>query len=461
MIEIRKYRVSLSTIILLLTIVFGNVAITEVRIMGVVPTYYRVIIPIIFIICTFWNKKIPSAIIIADGSCCSANKPFFIMGAAWLLYGFVSMFISPWSDIATGAKELIGIFLGILSVYSLITLCLRGQFNSIMNILKLILAAMIIIGYIELFTGWHMRTSMLSDPQYLEMIQKSYPDVDISTFSRNIATGIFYNPNDYCAFLTIMSPILLYYKKIYNITIKVLHIIGSGILFMLLLLNDSFICIISFLIGNIFYLIVSKASLKKWLSFIVIIGVVYIWGGVTINSIFQLLFEDTEIKMAKLYASLNSQMANMTNGTGSLMYRINTYTESVSEMLAQSKGLGLGAGSFTSYFSVVSDKLKMMANPHSLWIEILSQYGVIIFSIVVATFVYIFIKLYKMWRKTNGDQFIVIMAMGVCFIFASFAPSSFLKGTYYWIIFGLALGALSTIDLYLISEKKKIKRSKL
>ena len=157
----------------------------------------------------------------------------------------------------------------------------------------------------------------------------------------------------------------------------------------------------------------------------------------------QIISGGAEIQMASLNATFDAQLANMESGGGSLLYRINTYTISITETFTQSKGLGLGAGSFVNYFAANAESRKMMSNPHSLWVEIFSQYGIVIFVLVIAAFLFVFIELFRLMKRTDRHIPVMIMAMGICLIIACFAPSNFLGNSYYWIIFGLALGVIT------------------
>lgn len=429
--------------ITVITAVSGNFPIVDISIMGITPTYYRVLIPVLFIVCVFWNYRDYTRIILTKDRSAVANKVFFLMGTIWVLYGAVSVIVSPWSSFSSGAKELMGIVWGFLSIYVLITLCMQGQTGNILFIMKVVLAVSLILGYVEVFSGWHMTVSRLSDPIYIDLLSDLYPDTDINVFMHNIATGFFYNPNDYCAFISIMAPLCFYYKKESHPVIKFLHYAGMVMIFMMLLIDDSFICTIAFVLGILFYLVFAKASWKQWLVSVGVIAAVRLFGNFIINMISQIISGGAEIQMASLNATFDAQLANMESGGGSLLYRINTYTISITETFTQSKGLGLGAGSFVNYFAANAESRKMMSNPHSLWVEIFSQYGIVIFVLVIAAFLFVFIELFCLMKRTDRHIPVMIMAMGICLIIACFAPSNFLGNSYYWIIFGLALGVIT------------------
>ncbi|MDO4485127.1 MAG: hypothetical protein Q4C46_00880 [Bacillota bacterium] len=453
--NINDFKTSKMTVVAFLligTIIFGNFAIVEKFFLGVVPTYYRVIIPIMFFL--FFLKKNSSGLS-KEKTTKSVDivNVFYFVIVIWLIYGIISLILSPWTVFNDGLKELMCITLGLFSVYIIIELCERGQFKYMIVALKITICISLIIGYIEVFTGVHLSTSMLSDPMYLERLQQLYPQRNYSESFKYIATGFFYNPNDYCAFLSIFAPVLLYFDNFSSAVLKFMNYFSLALISMMLLIDDAIICIIALIISLLFYLIFDKAPIKRWVIIAVaffsprVIGNSVIWF---ITSIINKVTGNTivihDVDMSNVELAVAVQTENMAQETGSLFLRINTYVESIKEMFLNSKGLGLGAGSFSNFFGQISEDKNMMSNPHSLWIEILAQYGIIIFSMVVIVLIVIFIRLVLENKKHKNNGVILVMAMGISFIFASFAPSSFLKGTYYWILFGLALGLLSSTN---------------
>ena len=59
--------------------------------------------------------------------------------------------------------------------------------------------------------------------------------------------------------------------------------------------------------------------------------------------------------------------------------RFNTYGTAIKETFSSSFGLGFGPGSFSNYFGALNST-NLLLNPHSLWIEIFFQYGIIVFT---------------------------------------------------------------------------------
>lgn len=428
-------------------IVFGNYSIIDVRIIGVVLTYYRVFIPILFIFILI--KYILNKDYILDKYSDKLIKYTGIVMIFWIIYGCISLLISPWSVFDTGLKEIFNICLGGMVVCISIYLYNKNKFENIILTIKIIMLIMVFIGYIEILTGLHLNTSMISSPTYIEEVETIYAGEEIPSNVFYVATGIFYNSNDYCAFLSIFAPVFLYVKN-ENYLSKLLSNIMLFFIFLILLIDDAWICIISLFICLMFYLIFSRAHIFAYILAIISFLFARYFGKAIIdlnNNIMYKIFGNDifnhSITVSNIEKTLSIQVENASQQQGSLYYRINTYTEAIKEMFLHSKGLGLGAGSYQNYFADIAIKRDMVSNPHSLWIEILSQYGIIIFLLFVALMLLIIIKLFKQYLKNKSKSHVLVMSMGISFALASFAPSTFLTNSYYWIIIGIGIAMVS------------------
>ena len=117
-----------NTIFILTTIlsIFGTISIGDLRIFGMVITPYRIIIPILFLIC---------AIGYLNNLKCSNNE-FKILNRniiaitgifiIWIIYGTVQLFVIDGLNMTNGVKELFEICLGYAIVISLFIVIARG-----------------------------------------------------------------------------------------------------------------------------------------------------------------------------------------------------------------------------------------------------------------------------------------------------------------------------------------------
>jgi len=444
---------------LVLTMLFGNNTIMDIRILGIVPTFYRVLIPTLFVIMAWYNFKQDVRIVLTKEAEYKAVKLFFLVMVIWIVYGTVGMFVSPWSVFSEAAKELLALGLGLLSMYAIVSLCRYGQLDVLVEVLKLAVLVSVALGIFEVFSAWHLPTSMYEDPAYWEVVKEYIPLKERDNPRFYSATGFFYNPNDYCTFNAIFAPLFLGFKPDTKLGKKILNYVAFSSVILMLFVNDAFICFVAMLIGVVFFLLITKASIKKWGIVAFLIAFLRYWGNGLLRLFFHFLTlfirgeelrlairkqTEEQVKVSALEDALGNQLANMQQETGSLFLRLNTYTESLMATISPGMGLGLGPGSFTAYFGESVIEKKMMANPHALWIEILVQYGVIIFLLFVGVLLYLFVKLFQKYLQTRDMRIAMILSIGVCFIFGCCAPSRYLGTTYYWLIFGLALGLLVT-----------------
>lgn len=444
-------KVKIIAFIFIFIAIFGNIAIADVHILGVVPTYYRVLTPILFLYIFWRSKHYNKANFFQENS--MIVRLFFAVLLFWILYGVITLFISPWSSFSDGAREILTLILAVMNVYIIVSFMKEDCTDVIILAIKISIAILLIIGIFEVFTGKHLSTSMWNDPGYVERIEEFYKEDGVPKEARYIATGIFYNPNDYCAFLSIFSPVFLLSK---NRELK--RIVGNYIMlfmvFVMLLIDDAWICVVSLILGLVVYLVMTKAHLIKWIMVAAIFTIARFSGGALIAVISECLYKlshndifNHKVAVSEVETAVFTQLDNMSQNQGSLFLRINTYLESIREMFLQSKGLGLGAGSFGNYFDSIAEKKGMMSNPHSLWVEILVQYGAIVFLIFIIVLVIIFSRLVVKALKEKNETYMLVIAMGVSFIFASFAPSSYLTNSYYWIPIGMALGIAGNSQL--------------
>lgn len=441
-------KVKIIAFIFIFIAIFGNIAIADIHILGVVPTYYRVLTPILFLYIFWRSKHYNKANFFQENS--MIVRLFFSLLLFWILYGVITLFISPWSSFSDGAREILTLILAVMNVYIIVYFMKEDCTDVIILAIKISIAILLIIGIFEVFTGKHLGVSRWNDPDFIKQMEGFYEDGEIPKEVRYVATGIFYNPNDYCAFLSIFSPVFLLSK---NRELK--RIVGNYIMlflvFLVLLVDDAWICVVSLLLGLGAYLVMTKAHLIKWIMVATIFITARFSGGALIAVISECLYKlshndifNHKVMVSEVETAVLTQLDNMSQNQGSLFLRINTYLESIREMFLQSKGLGLGAGSFGNYFDSIAEKKGMMSNPHSLWVEILVQYGAIVFLIFIVALVIIFSRLVVKALKEKNETYMLVIAMGVSFIFASFAPSSYLTNSYYWIPIGMALGIIDS-----------------
>ena len=451
-----------NTIFILTTIlsIFGTISIGDLRIFGMVITPYRIIIPILFLIC---------AIGYLNNLKCSNNE-FKILNRniiaitgifiIWIIYGTVQLFVIDGLNMTNGVKELFEICLGYAIVISLFIVIARGvSENIVINTIKTIYMAIALFAVIEIASGYHLPTSIYADTEATWIL---------STTEHNItnATAIFYNPNDLAAFMAIFTPIFFYSR---NLIERIVNIIVIVMTLSVLRLNDAWIALFAVIISlvifaaiciiNIIRKTVHSNGKLNYDACVALISVVvgYVFGfklllffRKCVHSLFEIIgidlgvVEETNISVSGISETIDAQLISGTGNSGSS--RIDTYIDMLQDTFVDSYGLGFGPDGYSHYVktNMGSD---ILVNPHCLWLEILSQYGVIIFGIIIIAIVYLYISLFKIFIKHNALMALILFLIDTSFVFAVFGPSTFLGYGYSWVVIGLSAGYVARYKL--------------
>ena len=213
---------NVSIFLLTFIILFGGVIKPDnIRIFGMVPTLYRIGIPvftlILFIMRIYKHKNHESD---------KFSKHFILFASVmvfWIAWGFVAMFISPYSEFNEAVKELMSLSLGLCSVYCIYELLgNRKDIDFFMTCLKFECFFFILTALFEMMTNIHFPTSRL----YKEIDYQANGFSDFVCFGVPqlfLSTSIFYNINDFSTLIGVLLPLFFLspnngtFKKIVNI----------------------------------------------------------------------------------------------------------------------------------------------------------------------------------------------------------------------------------------------------
>lgn len=427
-----------------LLIIFGNISIFNYSVGGVVLTSYRMLIPVLCVVLIWlYLKDKPQSGLKKK----SDGKPALIIFCCvilfWIAYGIMTLIFFKYSVFRSGAKEIMILILAAMSVVCLWMLCRNGCWKELLIGIRIAVVITIIIGFAEIITGRHLATSRFSDMDYLRSIV-ALSDSKLEKIRWKKATGIFYNENDFTAFLAVFTPVFIHdINNNRKTIIRLLGCLALGAVFFLLLADDSFICVIAEMLGVIMCLVFNRARRSS-----------YLFTGVTLAAT-RGLFAIISPSMLALELSLLDQLNNMDLGYGSLLHRLNTYSISFTETMRETKGFGFGAGSYINYFGQFVETHNTMANPHCYWIEIFAEYGVIVFLLFVAMLLFLYIRIIVYALSAERVKASMILAMGAAFAVACIAPSSYMMNTYHWIPIGMAVWLVDSVSKNKISKNNK------
>ncbi|HNY58835.1 MAG TPA: O-antigen ligase family protein [Bacteroidales bacterium] len=398
---------------------------------------YRVFVPILFIIITpqlffAFKHRLFSKLDIA----------LFTVLATMILYGFVMFFLSEYvTSLKDSLKENLEVVLGIFSLAILITLIKNeNDLLTFIDIVKVLFVCLLIFALFEIFTDIHLPLSRYSD--YYLMQRLGYlPSVPFYS-----ATTIFHNENDYSTYLVIFAPLFFANKKDSRF-LFIVDCIILGLILFVLQINRAWICSVALIISVVFYLLVNnKSFLKNILKIILAVAIyqcVYFFAGILDPNFYHM-------KMG-LLNELSGQQETASIGLGSMYRRLYTYFVSVKNMFVQTYGVGIGPGGFFNFLESLNDK-DLLLSPHSMWVEILVEYGIILFLTFAACIIYLFYNVCVLFKNTKKEIYAQIICMVIAFVLASNAPSGFFGMDFMWIPIGLSMIAS---NLLILREKEK------
>jgi len=220
---------------------------------------------------------------------------------------------------------------------------------------------------------------------------------------------------------------LMRYKK--NLR---LYICGIGIsisAFYLIVVTGSRSNILAVLFELVFILLFLLNFKRKIKAIITI--------GVCIILLFTFLPGPVQGFFSQIGGELNSIVSQTRMATGSIETRTNLVRNGLS-LLYSTAGFGVGAGNAEYY---------LLTNPHNWWLEILIDYGILIFVGYIIFYMGIIQNLWKLYHKkqTREEKMIceALLVSLVGFFLASISSSSIMAFKPQWLLFAFALSYLN------------------
>lgn len=464
-----KYQIFMMYVLVVLMLT-GNIISSHRRILGIVISLYRVFIPATFILLIgirVYRKTLRENL---------KNRMLFLycgLMALWILWGIGLIFFSPYVNVYEALKDIVALMLGMASIYCFVELCnneyiLEKVFNCI-RIVCLILCAW---AFVEIVAGLYLPFSkaywlqVAEKQDWLAIILQALKEASVYP-----TTTIFYNTNDFSVFLAVFLP-LFYIKQDKSKKENIFSYIAIFIILFIISVNDSNIVIISVFFAVILNFLLSKDK-KKAGKLVAFIFIFLSFGNKLICSFlimvkshlpFQVplaakqygsIMELTKIKkMLNVKEVVEIQVSDAMGGSAnSLMCRWEITLSSL-RMTAKSKFMGVGPSGFANYIEK-HEKESLLINPHNWWLEILSQYGIIIFILYLAVMAWIFVLVWRIYRNSLKHIDRIYLCMCLTFCIACIAPSNYLKCTYQWMLPAIGICIISLRKTETTSEQKK------
>jgi teichuronic acid biosynthesis protein TuaE len=343
--------------------------------------------------------------------------------ALWLLWEVVSIF---WASAYIGtARSIEALVSGILLItFSLLFLNTERGIRSIYGLWLVFAVISIGVGIWESQTGMH-----LSSSNQREVIQ----------MSETFPTGFFYNSNDFATFLTLSFPFMFTALRfLKGAFLKVLGVVAISASFYLIILTSSRANIIAVLIGIclLFVLPGVRARIKSVATPLAIGGLIMLVGFAFSVPVIS-SFTDS-------LGTIPQQILSVNPGEKSVAIRMDLIRDGL-VWLQNSHFLGGGGGSFVYWGTT---------NPHDWWLEILVDYGVVIFALFLVFYLGLLWNLFRIFHSSE-NQTLKVVALAtfislVEFSVGSTSSSGLIGAIFVWFLFATAL---CIISCYRLKEK--------
>jgi teichuronic acid biosynthesis protein TuaE len=393
---------------------------------------YRVLIPLIWIL--FIILFVRDRSVIDFGS--NKVKAFGIFLLVWLIYSAVSII---WAvDKTEALRYVILLFLAFSVIFfSVIFLVTPTDLYVVFLLWIVVVGVTLLLGISETIFGFHLPTSAFYQTQ-----KESY---------QYMPTAVYFNPNNFAAFLTLSAPFLLSMFIFSNkISLRLLSLGSFFALLYVLVSTRSRSNFLAMILVIIYFSVVVYTSLKRRKELIVMVS-----GFL----ILMVVFKDRIIaEFGSLLTSFQALPSQIANPTRSIGIRINLIRNGIS-YLTSTWGFGVGAGNFETWMQTRAEfATKHIINSHNWFLEVLVNFGIFIFLGYVAFYIGMVYLIYKVlhtnWENQKMRMIgVAVLGAMIAFVFASMSPSSLIAFRPHWLIFAFGL---SYINLGLLRDQNVV-----
>lgn len=275
----------------------------------------------------------------------------------------------------------------------------------------------------------------------------------LAYYLRTIPTVFFYNPNNYGVYLIMaMSFIIPFLSFNHKNRLNGLFWIMQIIALLNLIFCTSrtaYIVMLLTLAGFILFFMATKEWAKFRRAVAVGLTTLIIFYGLSlmpVMSIYYGKFNDTPIinKLSLKGKAVNVPIAQFAD-EGSTSERWTIIVDIVNGVFKKGHPQGFGVDNTAIYLKDMNNTHGIV-NPHSLWFEILGDFGVGIFLYLIFIYLSLLWDLLKVYllsikEETSGfTSYLTISLIGALggFILMAFAPSSVISFSQMWLLYGLA-----------------------
>lgn len=344
----------------------------------------------------------------------------------WLVYGCITLVWAP--STADAVEDLIFLFMS-ASIIAIAVFTLRSlrDLDRFFRFWLLLLAAINLIGLWELRTGQHLPMSKSNEV----------------FFDHDLPTCVFRNPNDFATVLTLGLPFAIAW--IGHVRTLLPRLAGLAMVLSsltLVLATGSRANVIAIMVGGLFWFALLLPPRKKAATLLAAVVVAVLLAAALPNA-----FRERVEEVGEELGTVNVERLE-TSGT-SLNIRKNLIANALG-LVVDSYGFGVGAGNVEHRIEQQSANFTAgIVNVHNWWVEILANYGVVVFAGYVVFFLSILTGLFRARRLLIDERekrIAEALLFGlVAFSVASTSSSSVMTLRPQWFFFAFALAFLDYV----------------
>jgi teichuronic acid biosynthesis protein TuaE len=347
-----------------------------------------------------------------------AVRFYALVGAVWIFWGTLAVFWAAGTEAAV--VNLLAVAFGFLTVLALLNLRANTS-RGIRWLFRGWVAAGLVAGSIgvwEFITGSHLPGSWIDNtPARVQRL------VVISTFD---------NPNNFGAFLLLVSTVVLYQMETArSAVVRWTLFVFMLWLFVLAVLSTSKIAVLAILMVLAVY--VMRTVQNKVMAVAVVTAIVSGFAA-------SLTYLGSDLDLLTDIVAFAEGGLTIEQST---LSRVNLFLAGI-DMTVSTYGLGVGGGNFSYLMARGYSELwtRDIVDPHNWWIEILSQYGVLVFALYVGFLVYV--ALFSL-RASRGEGSLprFLLPFVLAFVLSGFANSSYVLQPTNWLFLGTILMMVS------------------
>ncbi|HEX3038032.1 MAG TPA: O-antigen ligase family protein [Oscillospiraceae bacterium] len=407
--------------------------------------------------------------------------PRFLLGVwifflAWFLYGIVWLFFSAHRGVAFKEISCLGTNFGLMFCLGYL-IDTKERVALALKCLKFCGVFLSILMIVQLFTGIIFPCSRYTNANIVYYMKSHHAAL--------IPTTMFNNENDMAAFLILI--IALYFsdllfsenrKEYIKTTIKL-----SLIFFSIVVINSTITLIAlgcMFVIGLVVMIFtykdrnMTKRLCGKTIISVADLGIFYAVIGNPIESALRNSGHFVRTSLSDFFVSMHmlptenflnsidnfgavqkpgliasdtlvTQLQTYTQHKGTIFVRLNLIIEGF-KIWTTHVLFGIGPNSFETYMQNHKEARIHTTNaidPHNFWIEILSQYGIVIFIPFVILYVMILTKLVKIIKNGINKEKLGLFLAAILFFFSVIIPSSSIGLYPVWVVFAVIIAGIS------------------